>query len=507
MSISKKPSLLFVDHIFHIKTRSFHFLIDILRQEFDVSIKYVDPDGSIDIPSLIDDSEFVVLAQMDFLTSHFIAAGKKVCVVQMYDGSAGLPDRHWQINRQARYLNFSIALHARALAADATSHLVRYFPDPSQFKQVTDFSSARGFFWQRLPKSPVNLETVARMTNGSLDRLHVHTPSDDGSQFDETALEQFSCPVTTSDWFENHSDFKETLDEANVYFAPRIAEGIGHGFLEALAKGMLVLAYDMPTHSEYINNWTTGILYDRNVGPVTFNDWSAQAQQMSDNAKLMMANGFAQWQQSQKTIGAFIKETPTPKVPKIPGVQHALTELSDAYQSGLPTYTATLNKFERLCGAMENWDKLEEEVAQAAPLDNSSLEDEVHLFLGHGNAHQFVRGGWSPHELTHRWAIEPEAQIELPIAHDRTISHVTLDIRALCNNNIELELNGTQIGSEKIGPEFTQVTFKTKRGLQVSRDKPLKITIRATQPEEKIPEDPRALIFAVRMISVHGTAT
>lgn len=506
MSAAKKPSLLFVDHVFHIKTQSFHFLIEILQRDFDVTIKYVDPDSSFDVDDLMDDNEFVVLAQMDFLTTHFINMGKKVCVVQMYDGSAGLPDRHWQINRQARYLNFSVALHARALAAKAESHLVRYFPDPSKFEPVTDFSSARGFFWQRLPKSPVNLKTVALMTNGSLDQLHIHTPADDGSEFDETALEGFSCPVTTSSWFERHEDFKATLDEANIYFAPRLAEGIGHGFLEALAKGMLVLAYDLPTHNEYINNWTTGILFNKDVGPVTFDDWQAQATQMSGNAKLMMANGFAQWQKNQNTIGQFIKETPTPRVPKVLGIKHALNEMTRGYKAGLPSYTAALSKFDRLCQAFETRDLLEAEVAQAEPQDDEHLQSDIHLFMGHGNAHQFVKDGWWDHELHLRWAVASEASLEIPVVRDTTVKSIAVDVRALRQNEIELEVNGIVLGSRQINMDFQQLNFEVPGSIDISQNTPLKIILRALEEEAPFDEDMRSLVFAVRTISIEAVA-
>ena len=39
------------------------------------------------------------------------------------------------------------------------------------------------------------------------------------------------------------------------------AEGIGHAFLEAMAEGMVVVANDAPTHSEYISHGLNGLLF------------------------------------------------------------------------------------------------------------------------------------------------------------------------------------------------------------------------------------------------------
>ena len=50
-----KPRLLFVDHVFHRKTRSFDFLVRIFEQGFDVETRYVDPSLPVDAAALIDD--------------------------------------------------------------------------------------------------------------------------------------------------------------------------------------------------------------------------------------------------------------------------------------------------------------------------------------------------------------------------------------------------------------------------------------------------------------------
>ena len=53
-----------------------------------------------------------------------------------------------------------------------------------------------------------------------------------------------------------------STSRANVYFAPRLEEGIGQTFLEAIRWGRCVVAADNRTINEYIIHGVNGLLYD-----------------------------------------------------------------------------------------------------------------------------------------------------------------------------------------------------------------------------------------------------
>ncbi len=61
-----------------------------------------------------------------------------------------------------------------------------------------------------------------------------------------------------SSWFRDAGEYLDMLAAANVFFAPRRAEGIGMSFLEAMAMGLCVVAPRGPTMSEYIENGRNG---------------------------------------------------------------------------------------------------------------------------------------------------------------------------------------------------------------------------------------------------------
>lgn len=499
----KKPSLLFVDHVFHRKTRSFDFLVRIFEQGFDVKTIYVDPAEPVDEARLIDDSEYVVIGQMDFLTPLFIAAGKRVIVVQMYDGSAGLPDTHWQMNRQARYLNFSTTLHGRALSLGCESMLVRYFTDPASVKPVTDLDTLRGFFWQRLPRSGINLPMVRRLLGDQLSHLHVHTPADDGTPFDAADLEGFECPVTHSAWFEKQSDFAAVMDNANVFIAPRHAEGIGHAFLEAMARGMVVIAHDLPTHNEYIHNWHSGILFHQGVQSINLRDQMDKVRAISATARLTIENGHRNWVQSHPAMLDFIRETPRAAMVDHASVKTNISRIMAAYQQGRDAYEDALNTYAQTRNLMASWRDFEAETETDPARAPQQIKD-IHVFMGQGNARPLLGDGWSAVEATHRWAVAQEAALHIPLAHDVELRGLSLVARGLEPGELRLKVAGQTITPTPLALRETFDRFQV--------DLPRPVTLRASDgidvsfALDRMPtphsHDPRTLAFAVKSLNI-----
>ena len=75
------------------------------------------------------------------------------------------------------------------------------------------------------------------------------------------------------------------------------------GFLEAMARGMLIIANDLPTHNEYICNWVNGILYDRN-NPCYVNLDSAD--KIGDMARESVFRGHHNWLRSIDSMKSYL---------------------------------------------------------------------------------------------------------------------------------------------------------------------------------------------------------
>jgi glycosyltransferase involved in cell wall biosynthesis len=79
--------------------------------------------------------------------------------------------------------------------------------------------------------------------------LSYHLPSRLGSTVVEEVAE-----------FLPRRQYLERMAETNLYLAPRASEGVGMTFLEAMARGCGVLAYDGPTMNEYVVHERNGFL-------------------------------------------------------------------------------------------------------------------------------------------------------------------------------------------------------------------------------------------------------
>lgn len=265
--------LLFIGHALHLNSRSNDFFVRFLEGFAEVSSLYILPEAFDDV-RLIDSLEFssfdaVVLWQVDFLARFFLSRGCATIVVPMLDASAGLPLVHWASMKGALVISFSRNIHILASCNGISSVYVRYFPQA--LVSGWDQDSGRGeplslFFWERNPSSSLDAARVIRSFSSLVDHIHIHR-SENHRSSKLLSLEELSrlskgAQVTCSSWFRDRASLQRVLLASQIYVAPRLCEGIGHAFLEAMAAGRLVVAHDAGTHSDYISHGRNGYLVD-----------------------------------------------------------------------------------------------------------------------------------------------------------------------------------------------------------------------------------------------------
>jgi hypothetical protein len=459
---------LFVDHAFHQKTRSSDFFIDIVRRGFEVEVYHLTPEDRPDpgVLAAAADADVVLLWQMDFLAPVFRAMGKPTVVIPMYDGSAAMPDLHWAFATGARFFNFSLCLNERIRLLGGETMLLRYFPAPVAEEKLPRFDRLSAFFWQRRPDHGVHFDLIDRLIGAELDSFHLHNAPDVpfhlGRHRQDTPYK-----FTESTWFEKKADYQACLDASNVFIAPRVAEGIGLALLEAMARGMLVLAHDAPTNNEYISNGINGILFNKDVhhDPISIR---GSAQRMARVAWRTVVEGHQRWLESHPAILAWIEGTPGGPPIELDlevffrDLWHSYYGSLSEYESFLRRHLGTLARLnplpkvlELVGGTVETPGTLTSHGGRLDPAGFMDLTLEGERFTG---------SGWSAAESGWRWAVGTSSELYfsgLTGTSDRMRARFTasslpeLGKRVRCT----ITLNGTPVFDGRITPGWKDYEF------------------------------------------------
>lgn len=309
MNTSKK-SIAFIGHSYHKKTRSFDFFASLLQPVFEIDFFYDETWAGckpLDITGIeILQYDIIILwQQINYVLHPDIDRHPHVVLVPMFDCHAkNLAEfRRFISNRNFKFINFCYAQHEACIQYGLNSLSVQYFPDPDNFDSKRNYDDLTGFFWPR--RREITWDTVENLlSKKQLSRLFFHAAPDRGFPPvtpPEKARKQYQ--ISISEWFDTKEELFQLLARANIYFAPRLYEGIGLSFLEAMAMGMCVVAPDSPTMNEYITHGVNGLLYDhKNPAPLDF----SKAEQLGGRARESVESGHERWLKSIDDILSFI---------------------------------------------------------------------------------------------------------------------------------------------------------------------------------------------------------
>lgn len=325
-----KKRLAFIDHPFHRKTKSSNFFVRLLAPEFDIDIYHLEADPR-DQLLLIENNNYdiVICWQTEFCAPFFLLNQLPVICIPMYDGVENIPDWYWISMRQARFISFSKILHLRLKKLEIESSYVQYYGDCNNPPPKAEFDSLRGFFWQRRPREGLDYKFARKVFRVSpshrkseksppegrsyndmiVSSLHIHNAPDDGDPLDWEP--DFTC--TVSGFSDNPKIYNEFLSKSNIFLCPRMTEGIGLAMIEALARGMCVIAHDASTANEYIVHNVNGLLIDYNRPPLLDLDLS-KARRMGEKAREIWLAKSQEWSSQESYLRFYVMTAPIPSI-------------------------------------------------------------------------------------------------------------------------------------------------------------------------------------------------
>lgn len=303
----KSIKIVYIGHSYHNKTKSSAFLIDYLKQFYDVEVLWDESwlGGPFPDVSFIDESYLGVIFFQNLPNRKILENIKNDNLIffPMYDAVVGGLNDNFRDNLQGlKIINFSKTLHEKLKKWGFDSIYVQYFPDSQKF---IPGKGDEVFFWQRITKISIN--TITKLFGENDDwKIHIHKVVDPYHQFVQPSEEDgINFRITYSDWFETREELWDLIKQKGIYIAPREFEGIGLSFLEAMAMGKAVIAVNNPTMNEYIDHGKTGYRFDlSNPEKIDLSN----LEQVQKNSFDFMHEGRKKWEKDKHRIIDFIKK-------------------------------------------------------------------------------------------------------------------------------------------------------------------------------------------------------
>ncbi len=158
--------------------------------------------------------DLVVVWQLEQVAIQAAKLGlRNLLIVPMYDSAKDLYPDQWRSLSSAKILCFSSHLHERIQRhGHRYSSYFQYYLNPQLLPEITDYSSRRGFLWQRR-KEPSWHEIAKLLGTCQMDSFSLHCALDpgEGDAVLPSQEEQKFHNIHISTWFERQNDLYDRL--------------------------------------------------------------------------------------------------------------------------------------------------------------------------------------------------------------------------------------------------------------------------------------------------------
>jgi glycosyltransferase involved in cell wall biosynthesis len=189
----------------------------------------------------------------------------KVVWVPMWDNVlAEYSDQVWwdTLPKHIKIVCFSQALYDMASRAGLPCIRLKFYKNSDDFEPA-QWKNRQIFYWNR--RGLVGPQFLHKLCTAIQAEEIIFRPDLDPGAPRELYYELPSRLGDTSvkviNEMDRDSHFKAVKD-SNILLAPRVAEGVGMTFIEAMSRSSAVLAYDASTMNEYIRHKQNGFLFN-----------------------------------------------------------------------------------------------------------------------------------------------------------------------------------------------------------------------------------------------------
>jgi len=305
----------FIEAIFHQQTKSSEFFKELLSKKHEIKVMLDNSYLKGDLLNIdtINKENFDVIIFWQFIkvpTQIEKITCKNIIWIPMYDGEIVKKLKYLR-NYGYASLNLKIISFSSALTnifkRNGFKNIleVKYFPKPN-IDRIEKKESLNILFWQRT--EIINWGIVRKLIDGNnINKLIIKNNPDVGHVFNilptEEEFKKYKIEII-NEWLDKEK-YNQILKKTDIFIEPRLYEGIGMGFLDAMSCGIPVISPNEPTMNEYITHMNNGYLYNynhpKNIDLRNINT-------VKENLKKYMEDNYSKWANSEEKIYGFIKQ-------------------------------------------------------------------------------------------------------------------------------------------------------------------------------------------------------
>jgi glycosyltransferase involved in cell wall biosynthesis len=225
-------------------------------------------DGEGDLPGFQEEwlrSSPIVFFQLPPPPKLLANMNARLVWIPMWDQARGYDSVWWQkLPKHLKVVAFSDEVEKRAKIVGLPSMRIKFYKNPDEMERVNWSERRVLLYWNRVGLvGPAFLEGICK--NLEIDQLlFIHRIDPLIPAWFDYSLPKIlgntpvrQIPITD---FIPLNEYAKIVNQANIFISPRSSEGVGLTFIEALARGCAVFAYDAPTMNEYIKTGVNGYL-------------------------------------------------------------------------------------------------------------------------------------------------------------------------------------------------------------------------------------------------------
>lgn len=303
----KKKRAAFIDHSFHKKTLATKFLKNFLSKEYELTELWDDTwkggGGKRVSVEYLNKEEFHIVFFFQILPALSYLEKlncNNIVWFPMYDGEE---NRHFSsyipyLDLNMKIFSFSKKLCENLKKAGLDCYYYKYHLKPVSAPPF-DNNSKRVFFWVRTTQ--VTWSIVKKLlSRNDIETVIMKLTPDPFYKIDTPSKEDIDkYNIQLIDHWLDKEEYAKLLSSCNLFIAPRWAEGIGMSFIEALSRGMCVIAPNNSTMNEYITHGKNGLLYD----PKTPKELDlSNLSGMRENAAKIAKEDYRLWEKTKHKI-------------------------------------------------------------------------------------------------------------------------------------------------------------------------------------------------------------